>query len=1592
MSSPPEWARVFLCDCMAVVELLLQKKTALSELFLSSLSVDLRRLVRLLDRARALPRLQGNAPRQKVMRSASGLRCERFLAQEKSVRNIEVRGKGIDRLWSRAATAVVDECHSWNHVQQCIDEANHMLRGLAMGPLLHFLADFADSNDYDSGFSHKDDSDKDDSDKNDSSSSNNALTPTTTEEDSSSSSGERETANALRCLARRMPSTMEMWLEVFKAFADSECRVCCVVADASRPGLPLTYCNGKFAAVAQYPVSEMVGRNCRFLQGAAAEGDVVEIMRQALAEARRSQVIITNVRANGDTFKNLVTMVPLFDNSKKYRFVLGFIYDLSAGLKNNSEFHLARVASMASFFSKYRLPYPSEPQAASSMLKASLLLLEKKSDDQRTRGLSSSGGDDERKILALQRKAPIANSSDQQQRKASAASSVSRDQKQRKASTASVSRQRKTSTASSISDDQKQRKASTASVSRQQRKTSTASSVSHEKQRKHSVASVYSGKKRTSTASLVCFCDKDSVVAAAEEAKRRKRKEKKGAFEDDDSSDEDSSSSSGSSSSFFDDEDDANCFLSQRAKTLPADYDGPPDILRRRGNFWVTRCVWLVAGAREALSTSLLQQLSFVTSAGLHELPDDLVSAALSQPRSIESPKILDRLLACVAAMDVVTQVEKGIHQQRKAKMTETLKTGALGSIFNKGPPPADKKKKKDAMATSQEEEDRSSSKSLEELLGAFPDDVLTTLIAMCPQLHGEAELFVGGASRRKKKKRQKNDRDNNALRQTNKRQESMRSPSRPSRAAKGGRIGLFQRAVGVLKKGLAVKNALHDRSVKEEKGPPVDGARLADRLRKVNDMRDEAVKADMDRAREAMVRAIVAVSLFPALASPATAEAVVDAARVAETKADSGQGGVVALRTALSSRRYGKSSDQDSLWVSFYFPAIGDALTEKGTIGFVVADARAPGLPLVSVNLGFVRLTRYRQSQAIGRNCRFLQKGVDSSHHSDYGLVDELRRGLRNHEETLTKLLNFDANGKPFQCLAVLFPIFGPRRPHDNKKKKRDCVYTVGLQVSVVDDDAFGENLLTLDTTLRHFPRTTTCSDMERQSHARGKGTLLDPAIPMQIACFLALDDTASATDPSSVRYVALLEALLSSSKDAILDLTKNSQHYFIVGRRLLEFVAQVDSLLDITNRKERNGTLARLLARENTFSFSSLEKLDDDPDEILARLCRSRDRLMPYLARMVLPALLSDCAGSHVPAFVKAASPLRRTTRSFVGNNAIDNKSTYLHTLGKKVEVNNNNDVLKDEAAAAYEVACRLLGTLITDTPQPKSAWDSWAASAPLPLALVESDSVCCANAAFRALRSGGPSSQTLPPSVAEAVARGESFWSVLLRGGDRERPVVSETEEQTLTSAQLAKLFHVSDDNSEDEWLDDRSEQSVESTRDKDSGLVAWVVQPIREMRGYCAVAVAGVVAGRLLADIDIAARLLAIWRRPAKGEASDRNSFCSSRASRASFATEATGDLDNTIKIADAFNSILVPDDEANNKKKEDEAAALLAAARKLLADGGVYDKETHRELAAKFGDKQPSTLSVSPQPRRRGDRRLCRLIEKLEHEGTRRETY
>ena len=142
------------------------------------------------------------------------------------------------------------------------------------------------------------------------------------------------------------------------------------IADVAAEDNPLVYVNDHFEALTGYDAEEVVGRDCRFLQGERTREEPVAAMREAIGNAEPVTVELRNYRKDGSEFWNRVTIAPLLDDDGTVQNWVGFQEDVTerkerererAALEHGIE-HVG--VGVASYDEEGRIRYANEQYAA----------------------------------------------------------------------------------------------------------------------------------------------------------------------------------------------------------------------------------------------------------------------------------------------------------------------------------------------------------------------------------------------------------------------------------------------------------------------------------------------------------------------------------------------------------------------------------------------------------------------------------------------------------------------------------------------------------------------------------------------------------------------------------------------------------------------------------------------------------------------------------------------------------------------------------------------------------------------------------------------------------------------------------------------------------------------------------------------------------------------------------------------------------------------------------------------------------------------------------------------------------------------------
>lgn len=146
---------------------------------------------------------------------------------------------------------------------------------------------------------------------------------------------------------------IEKQLRLFKRAVDANSNGV-VIADITQPNMPMIYVNHGFEKLTGYSESEVLGKNCRFLQGNDRDELAISKIRFAIESRKEVGVVLRNYRKDGSAFWNSLFLSPVpneigvithfigiqtdITEQKKHEHELAFnaSHDLLTGLPNRS--------------------------------------------------------------------------------------------------------------------------------------------------------------------------------------------------------------------------------------------------------------------------------------------------------------------------------------------------------------------------------------------------------------------------------------------------------------------------------------------------------------------------------------------------------------------------------------------------------------------------------------------------------------------------------------------------------------------------------------------------------------------------------------------------------------------------------------------------------------------------------------------------------------------------------------------------------------------------------------------------------------------------------------------------------------------------------------------------------------------------------------------------------------------------------------------------------------------------------------------------------------------------------------------------------
>jgi PAS domain S-box-containing protein len=103
-----------------------------------------------------------------------------------------------------------------------------------------------------------------------------------------------------------------------------------LISDAQQPDHPIIFANPFFEQLTGYSKEEVLGRNCRFLQGNDTTQPNLKQVRKAIKEGSACKAVLRNYRKDGSLFYNELTLSPICDADNNITHFLGIQKNITA--------------------------------------------------------------------------------------------------------------------------------------------------------------------------------------------------------------------------------------------------------------------------------------------------------------------------------------------------------------------------------------------------------------------------------------------------------------------------------------------------------------------------------------------------------------------------------------------------------------------------------------------------------------------------------------------------------------------------------------------------------------------------------------------------------------------------------------------------------------------------------------------------------------------------------------------------------------------------------------------------------------------------------------------------------------------------------------------------------------------------------------------------------------------------------------------------------------------------------------------------------------------------------------------------------------
>jgi PAS domain S-box-containing protein len=140
------------------------------------------------------------------------------------------------------------------------------------------------------------------------------------------------TAETVRRDTTRILSEIAGGVDITDPFAAAvrATRMPMIITDPCQNDNPIIFVNEAFCRLTGYDRTDVIGRNCRFLQGPGTDDADVARIRRAVAEREKIDIAIYNYRKDGTPFWNQLLLAPVTDAKGEVAYFFASQYDITA--------------------------------------------------------------------------------------------------------------------------------------------------------------------------------------------------------------------------------------------------------------------------------------------------------------------------------------------------------------------------------------------------------------------------------------------------------------------------------------------------------------------------------------------------------------------------------------------------------------------------------------------------------------------------------------------------------------------------------------------------------------------------------------------------------------------------------------------------------------------------------------------------------------------------------------------------------------------------------------------------------------------------------------------------------------------------------------------------------------------------------------------------------------------------------------------------------------------------------------------------------------------------------------------------------------